>query len=325
MPFDDGRFHTFGVLRATEGYTFYVDGKESGFVAAEDFAATPETGYLSFFWTAPKSSGAGRSESQYDTNAEMVIDYVRVYSSLPETVGKAEDVNPELVFNDDFDGTELDSTKWARRPEGPRAGKSYWKNNLSGVDGNGNLVLKMEWDEETQLVNCGAVFSHDRFEYGYGYYEARIRFTDHHGAWGAFWMSCGNLYAESAADGVEIDILESIDNQNGTYNHALHSNYSSLNSLGPTRLFHENIYDGKYHTFGVLRAATGYFFYVDGKLSSIVPDYRYTPCPKNGYIQLTCEASEGTGAGTPECIADMPAEMVVDYVRVWDAIPDLNS
>jgi beta-glucanase (GH16 family) len=325
----DGRFHTFGVLRSAEGYTFYLDGNETDFVPAANFSATPEAGFLSFFWSAPKASGAGRNESQYDTNAEMVIDYVRVYSSLPETLGKAEASQARMVFDDDFIGSELDDTKWERCPEQWRAGMSYWEQDMSYVDGNGNLILRMEWGgdevEDIQWVDCGAVRTLGRFHYGYGYYESSMRFTEHYGVWGAFWMMCGDLWAESAAGGVEIDILETIDNQNGTYNHALHSNYNSLNSLGPELLFHADLYDGEYHTVGLLRAENGYFFYIDNKLSALVPHYRYTPCPMDGYIKLTCESAVWSGGGTPECIEDLPAEMVVDYVRVWDSMPDLNS
>ena len=59
---------------------------------------------------------------------------------------------------------------------------------------------------------------------GYGYYEASIKFPYAPGTWGAFWMMCGNVSGVdgSAADGVEIDIIESIGNDWGACNSALH-------------------------------------------------------------------------------------------------------
>ncbi len=325
----DGRFHTFGLLRTPEGYTFYIDGKESAFIPADQFAPVAEDGFISLCWEASKINGSGRNESLNSTPAEMVVDYVRVYSSLPEVLSKPVNTEPELVFNDDFDGTELDNTKWEKCPEWDRQGKSRWQNDLSYLDGEGNLILKMDWDEEAQLVNCGAVRTAGRFEYGYGYYEARIKFTDHHGAWGAFWMMCGAVSGteNGAADGVEIDIIESIYNQDGIYNHNLHwDGYGADHKVAsPTLLREINIYDGEYHTFGVLRSETGYFFYIDGQLSSLVTPQNCEPCPVDGYMKLTCEAAEWSGAGTPESIADMPAEMIVDYVRVWDIMPDFDN
>jgi hypothetical protein len=82
--------------------------------------------------------------------------------------------------------------------------------------------------------------------------------------------------------------------------------------------------DGQFHTFGVLRADNGYFFYIDGMLSAIVPAYRYEPCPVIGRMKLTVEAAGWSGGGTPESFASLPAEMVVDYVRVYDTMPELN-
>ena len=325
----DGRFHAFGVLRSAEGYTFYVDGVESGSIPASEIDATNASGFLSLFWEAPRAAGAGRAESQYDTTTEMIVDYVRVYSSLPETLGKAEpSANAELVFNDEFDGTELDGSKWERCPEWDRQGKSHWDNDLSYLDGEGNLILGMDWNETTQLVDCGAVRTAGRFAYGYGYYEISARFTEHHGAWGAFWVMAGNVGSEAngAADGVEIDVIETIDNQNGIYNHNVHwDGYGDAHKAAPPVLLSRfDIYDGEYHTFGVLRSDKGYFFYIDGKLSGIVPAYQADPCPDDGYLKLTCEAAEWSGAGSEECIADMPAEMVVDYVRIYSSMPELN-
>ena len=234
--------------------------------------------------------------------------------------------NAKLVFEDQFLGTDLDPAKWARCPEYIRCnGFCSWHHDLSYLDGEGHLIIRMEWDDMNKRVRSGAVHTKDLFAGAYGYYEARIKFPKAYGTWGAFWMMCGDVWMESAADGVEIDIVESIHNENGDYNHALHSNYGNLNSLGPTKLFTTDIYDGEFHTFGVLRAENGYFFYVDRKLSAIVPYYQYTPCPIPGRMELTVEAADWTGAGTPECLAQLPAQMLTDSVRVWDSMPDLDQ
>ena len=319
----DGRFHTFGVLRSAEGHTFYVDGQQTGFVPATDFTPTSEDGYLALFWEALKTDGAGRgSEGKFDIPAKMIIDRVRVYSSLPEAFDKAENAEAQILLTDDFDGNEIDFTKWKYAPEWTRNDYCYWSNEMSVLDGEGHLATKMEWDHEVNRLKSGALWS--AADYGYGYYEASIRFPKAYGTWGAFWMMCGDVWMESAADGVEIDIVESINNQDGLYQHALHSNYGNLNSLGPEKLFMTDVYDGNFHRFGLLRAENGYFFYVDGKLSAIVPYYLYTPCPVPGRMELTVEADGWAGAATPESLEQLPAQMLTDYVRVWDSVPELN-
>ncbi len=237
---------------------------------------------------------------------------------------------PEPVFFDEFDGTELNLKKWARCPQWDRQGKSRWKDEMSYLDGEGHLILRMEWDEQEQIVNCGAVRTMGLFEYGYGYYEASVKFTPHRGAWCAFWMMVGDVTSvgNGATDGVEIDIFETPEGYLGKYTHYLHwDGYGKdLRSYQPKVKIDTNVFDGEFHAFGLLRSENGYYFYVDGKLSGIAPDTsRCKPCPLDGYIKLTCEAATWSGAGTPESIAELPGEMIVDYVRVYDPehAPDL--
>ena len=229
-----------------------------------------------------------------------------------------------LMFEDNFDGTKLNSKKWKRCPEWERHGKSKWVDELSYLDGEGNLIIKMEWDREKLVVNSGAIYSRKSFDFGY--YEARIKFTPHYGAWGAFWMMIGDVDSEKngSKDGVEIDIIETIGNQDGRYQHALHWDGYGDNhkSYSPELLKKVNIYDGEYHTFGLLRNEKGYTFYIDGEVSAFVDAAECDVCPKKGFMILSCESAEWSGGGSVDCILSLPAEMIVDYVRVYDRLPD---
>ena len=42
-----------------------------------------------------------------------------------------------MVWNDEFDGTELDGTKWAPCPEWKRQGLSYWEADNHQLTGSG--------------------------------------------------------------------------------------------------------------------------------------------------------------------------------------------
>ena len=235
-------------------------------------------------------------------------------------------IDTNILFSDDFEGTELNLKNWQRCPEWARQGKSFWKDELSYLDGEGHLVLEMKWNEETGLVDCGAVRTHRLFEAGYGYYEASIKFPVAEGTWGAFWMMVGNVSSEKngAVDGIEIDIVESIRNEQGIWNHAMHwDGYGEAHkSYSPKSMLDINIYDGEFHTFGLLRSEEYYVFYVDGQVSSIVSKFEGCDiCPEDGYMKLTCEAAEWAGAGTEASINSLPAKMLVDYVRVYKEKP----
>ena len=232
----------------------------------------------------------------------------------------------ELVFEDNFDGTTLDLTKWERCPEWDRQGDlCAWRNSMSDLDGEGNLRLRAVWDENLSKVLSGAIRSKGKFEYGFGYYEAKIKFPKAEGLWGAFWMMAGNVHSEKdgAKDGIEIDIVESIGNENGAFNSALHwDGYEAMHkSRSSGKLYSHDIYDGEYHTFSLLRTDKAYIFYVDGceiwRMTSGLIDI----CDENGYMKLTVEAADFVGAGTASAIAALPAEMLVDYVRVYTNKP----
>ena len=232
-------------------------------------------------------------------------------------------MNTKLLFEDNFEGTELNPAKWSRCPEWVRCnGLCVWNDSMAYVDGEGHLILRMEWDGENKRVRSGAVWTNGLFENAFGYYEARIKFPVAPGTWGAFWMMQGNLNETTPDKGLEIDIVESIGNEKDLYQYVLHWNYPDLHSFYPPRENVVNIYDGEFHTFGVLRAEEGYTFFVDGKLAGQATPDQCTPCLIPGHLLLTCEAAEWAGAGTPACIAALPAEMVVDYVRVYDRKPD---
>ena len=253
-----------------------------------------------------------------DSAAESAVQTDAVTEALP--------VDPNLLFEDNFDGTVLDDANWELCPEWERqGGMDVWDNGMTSLDGEGHLVLRAEWDADAGRVKSGAVRTNGRFTAGYGYYEASIKFPVAPGTWGAFWMMCGDVSGVdgSAADGVEIDIIESIGNDWGACNHALHwdgygDDHKAVNS---GELYGHNIYDGKFHTFALERTENGYVFYIDGKETWRATADQCAPCPEDGYLKLTVEAAEWAGAGSDGCIAALPAEMVVDYVRVYRVKP----
>ena len=231
-------------------------------------------------------------------------------------------MSAELLFEDTFEGADLDSQKWKRCPEWVRcSGFCIWDDAMSYLDGEGHLVLRMEWDDENRRVRSGAVWTQGLFERGFGYYEARIKFPVAPGTWGAFWQMLGNLNRPTAEEGLEIDIVESIGNDTGRYQSVLHWNYPDLHSLHFLKDGEVNVYDGEFHTFGVHRAEDGYTFYVDGQVSGHATPEQCAVCAIPGYMMLSCEAAEWAGAGTPACREALPADVLVDYVRVYDALP----
>jgi hypothetical protein len=137
----------------------------------------------------------------------------------------------EIIWGDEFNGTELDTDKW-NEPIAQDRSECRWEpgQGLVSVSG-GDLHLKyLSYTEKPGWILGGAVQSkkHDRsilFDRSYGYFEARIKFPPVLGAWGAFWlMSDTTDFPESGGiDGTEIDIVETAaPNEARQFNAALH-------------------------------------------------------------------------------------------------------
>ena len=175
-----------------------------------------------------------------------------------------------LLLAEDFSGDVLNATRWERCPEESRqGGAAIWADEMSFLDGEGHLVLRACWDADKECVKSGAIRTKGLFEAGLGYYEASVKFPVAKGIWGAFWLMCGDVMRVSgtAADGVEIDIVESINNEKGAYNFALHyDGYGEdLKSVKSGLQYDAPIYDGNFHLFGLDRGEDHYSFYIDGK------------------------------------------------------------
>ena len=197
--------------------------------------------------------------------------------------------DPNLLFEDTFEGTAIDPRKWRKSREQFRHGiLNRWDNRMSYLDGEGHLVISAEWDKEDGIVRSGAVETRGKFEAGYGYYEASIAFPVAPGTWGAFWMMCGNVF--EGGKGVEIDVVESIWNEQDECSAAMHwdgygEHHKMLNSGGIRNLC---IYDGNFHTFALDRTKEGYTYYIDGKQIWHVTPEQFPPRPTKGFLWLNC-------------------------------------
>ncbi len=272
------------------------------------------------------------------------------YTTLPFRGAK-------LLYNENFEGTDLNSTKWAKCPEWERQGNSVWDDDMSYLDGNGNLILRAEWDSTINKVRCGAIRTMTKnyrptFTAGMGYYEASIKFPldDRQdnpaykgkgptGIWTSFWMMCGDVgnVDGSSADGVEIDVIESIYSHKGAYNSAIYwDGYGDDKKQSHSgHMYKHDIYDGNFHVIALERTENENIFYIDGKETwrvtngdkATYQDCYFTQCTEDGYMKLTIEASSWAYNDAGKTEQDMidslgdGVEMVVDYVKVYDKNP----
>ncbi len=235
-------------------------------------------------------------------------------TALPTCFAAPPSDDYQLVWQDEFDGTELDKTKWAHRNLGPRRDAINTESAVT-LDGNGHLLITTskngdKW--ETGMIGTNGLFS-----LKYGYLECRVEMQKQIGHWSAFWMMPDKMGVFETPDprkgGIEIDIYEYLRSEPQSLKHNLHWNGYKAGQhqhVGASGLKNSEIGNG-FHTFAVEWTPEEFVFFCDGKET-----WRTSKATSDvsSYIILSCEV--GSWGGDIKKAA-LPDSCVFDYVRVY--------
>ena len=250
--------------------------------------------------------------------------------------------NWQLVWEDDFNGSSLDQSKWVHDiGTGSQYGMWGW--------GNGELqyyqpqnttlnngIAKIEVKEEpngiidswsaTSYFSSSKITTKGLFNFRYGKVEARIKTIDGQGFWPAFWMLPSN--GSWPCDG-EIDIMEQwgndyLTNSTSGAAHLGTCPYSSSTHFYETSSSYisSGSYADDFHTYSVIWKEDTITWYVDEiELFSLNPS-SYWSIPSQSawpfnanewYIMINLAITQ---AG-PNSNTVFPNQMEIDYVRVY--------
>lgn len=231
-------------------------------------------------------------------------------SALSQTEFNPGENGYKLVWEDNFDGTELDTAKWQIRGTGPRR-IGYNDPSMVKVE-NGNLLLM--YDIKADSIMGAAIGSESTYQTRYGYFECRAKLQKSIGPWAAFWMQSPQISTgeDPKTYGAEIDIFEYF-KELGRDNlaHCIHWAYGpNPQSSGQMNSKLEGLDEG-FHTFGLEWTESGYSFYIDG--------LKYHDQPKgvsqiDQYMILSMEIPPFLEGIKNACAPDTFA---VDYVKVY--------
>lgn len=239
----------------------------------------------------------------------------------------------QLVWKDEFDGAQLDYTKWAVEENGHGGGNQelqYYLDRQKNVRvENGNLVLQAH--RETVNVagvvreyTSGRVRTKRRAAWQYGRFEIRARLPKGRGLWPAIWLLPETTrYGGWAASG-EIDIVEALGHEPDRVHGSIHYGGEWPNNKHTSatyRLPGENIADD-FHTYTCEWEPGEIRWYVDGHLYQTLNKWHSTagayPAPFDQPFHLVLNlAVGGKWPGAPDKNTVFPALLQVDYVRVY--------
>ncbi len=242
----------------------------------------------------------------------------------------------KLVFSDEFDGGTLDETKWSKNyPNCCGFGKgghthnhNAWmaEENVSVSGGNLVITAKAERHPDApESVNqggkkrvlkyqAGAVHTKGKFEFTYGYMEARVKSTRARGSWPAFWT-----LNKSGGWPPEIDILEiPVKDKNAHKVHHFYyhygPNWKEEKSFGSSKNENKNL-SAAFHKYACDWGPNYMKFYFDGKL---VGSYSGRDECKQGYkMFLLLNLAVGGWGGSVTDPSAYPDDYVIDWVRVY--------
>lgn len=186
----------------------------------------------------------------------------------------------KLVFNDEFNGNQIDPNKWVTyypydsggqcefcRTHG-NEGQIYLDENVVVNGGTLKLVAKKEattWFCQTRNYNSGMVHSIEPFKFYLGKIEIKGKIPSGMGFWPAFWF-----YGDNAN---EIDIFEFGCQNTYKFSTNVHSNYQNTHYDWSNEFNSTTDFSNNFHIYSVEWELNQIIFKVDGNIIRKVPRY----------------------------------------------------
>lgn len=218
----------------------------------------------------------------------------------------------KLVWQDEFDGKDLDAKKWRVRGEGNTRKLGVVSAKTVSLDGQGHCVMRVLKEPDGKYL-IGQIGTHGLFEPTYGYFECRAEMNRSIGPHVAFWLQSPTLgkTGDPAVDGAEVDIFEYHRKAPDTVHHCIHwDGYGEKHKAHGHKLNIPGI-DKGFHTFGLLWTPEEYVFYVNGKETWRADK---AVSRRSLFIILSAELS---GWGGDPATGTFPDQVTFDYVRVY--------
>lgn len=241
----------------------------------------------------------------------------------------------ELVWADEFDGDEIDTTKWTYDIGGWGWGNGeaqYYSDRPENARvEQGLLVIEARQEQfEGKYYTSARMLTQGLGEFQYGVFEARIKVPEGAGTWPAFWMlgadfsrDDDNPIDSNWPDVGEIDIMEHIGREPNLVFGTVHGpGYAGAGSLGKWNPQDEPI-AGEFHTYAVEWDETGIRWFYDGE------EYWFIGPEGVGEREWVFDApffmilNLALGGNLPGPIAldlEFPIYMYVDHVRVYQRV-----
>lgn len=236
----------------------------------------------------------------------------------------------QLVFQDNFDKGQLDPATWVLTPRGVHD----WNNYMSEdprlfVWTDSSLILRgipNDNPADTAAFITGGFWSKDVKAFAPGRYEVRARFKSAKGAWPAIWLLPFYPQTEWPYSG-EVDIMEHLNHDNYVWQ-TVHSNWTQgLKHDNITHTVTAEIDPEGWNTYAVEITPDGVRYFVNDRMTHFYMRQEGDDAVKGGQYPFYCPQYliidmqlGGSWVGAVDA-AELPAEMEIDWVKVYEEAP----
>lgn len=232
-----------------------------------------------------------------------------------KTVAEMQQEGWQLTFDDEFDGTALDASKW-----NPHYNyddiinhelQAYIPGAISVADGKLLITAKHEPGVQkgrTQAYTSGAMTTSKKFSQTYGWFEIRCKLPKGQGFWPAFW-----LLPDSNKWPPEIDIFENLGHENTKMHYTNHWRGPDNKPRGKGFEKSGPDFTADFHTIAIEWTAEAIIWYMDGVEQCRVTEH----IPQENMYVLVNLAVGGDWPKSPDKTTVFPQALEVDYVRVY--------
>ena len=223
--------------------------------------------------------------------------------------------NYTLLFQDNFDGTQLDTSVWDYRQENAlRQGAVFLRSNITVANG----IVRLAGNKTAAGYSCSMLSTENGFHFKYGYAEARVNLSNiTFGSTFAFWLQSpkNGSTMDPVADGDEVDVFEYNLNSGGKdfVQHNLHWNgYAAEHHHVGSHEMISGLSSG-FHTFGLEWTPKEYVVYVDG----VEKTRTTTAVSHHDEFLLLSNLVTDDGFGGDRTKGNFPDSFEIDYVKVY--------
>lgn len=294
---------------------------------------------------------AGKTTITANTGTALASCEITVTENVPDGAQKP---GYNLVWNDEFTGSALDTSKWGYQTGTRDVYHSFDTQNWDWGNGelqyytqdsvkveNGSLVITASRQyTEGKDYKSGRILTRDKANWTYGYFEAKIKTPTGNGMWPAFWMlpqpssqtNITNIYGGWPYNG-EIDIMEAKGRLCNVVDTTLHFGPVSEGAWQSKYITNQKTLSSntdQWHTYAVEWTANYIAWIVDGmevmrvssnnwySLSAAAQGNDSAPFDQPFYIILNLAVGGGYDGGISPDASFSSASMYVDYVRVYE-------